>query len=301
MSRIERDLEGIPSDGAPPPPLARESTAARVAALLKLNGALGLWRKMVRNALDEHEERGRVLDAWNKRLEEHFRAAWQRQLAGQEEPKQFPGEGWTWGYMRIYMASGEGPESRPLVAAWVPPELSADLEPRTGVPLPLRWVLSLAESYAVAAAVYDATLKGVEQINPWEASAETVPGFYECMLDEAKKLTQSDATSLDVILMRVEDHLRGHTGHKPGDAQTSKGSGGRRRLAETTLKFQIYDRIRREHVAGIARRDIPERLRSDKDLMEQVKAAKLTVNKKLVKNALAYFNRPRKTQQTPPS
>ena len=54
-------------------------------------------------------------------------------------------------------------------------------------------------------------------------------------------------------------------------------------------KFQVYERIKREHDAGTRPSDIPKQLRDDKDFAEQVEKAKLKLDRKLVKNALAYF------------
>jgi hypothetical protein len=117
-------------------------------------------------------------------------------------------------------------------------------------------------------------------------------------LKEFDKVVNDADEAVNTLKDYVSDELEAWEAADETDSRTTKRKGGRRRLAETDPKFQVYDRIRREHGAGTARSDIPERLRSDRDFMEQVEAAKLRLNRNLVKAALAFFEQ-RKKQETP--
>lgn len=89
--------------------------------------------------------------------------------------------------------------------------------------------------------------------------------------------------------------LRASAGNDPAEGEQPKQQGktrGKRPLEQSNpLKFQIYDRIRREQrQLGEQYADIVARLKSDKDFAEQVTAAKLKLNAKLVRQALAFFD-----------
>jgi hypothetical protein len=94
--------------------------------------------------------------------------------------------------------------------------------------------------------------------------------------------------------------LRVACGKGPADRkQSGRGRGGRGKRngppkleKRNPAKFQIYQRIKQEHEAGVGRGDIPARLKADRDFVEQVKEAKLTLNKKLVNAAFAFFAQP---------
>lgn len=60
-------------------------------------------------------------------------------------------------------------DGKPPLEAWLAAELLPDLDPDDGPPLPVpkKRVVSLAERYAVLAAVWDARWVGEEKINPW--------------------------------------------------------------------------------------------------------------------------------------
>jgi hypothetical protein len=94
------------------------------------------------------------------------------------------------------------------------------------------------------------------------------------------------------------------TGRKRGQSEGSRKrqpKGGKPRLEKSDpLKYKVYQRIKREHEAGVKPADIVDRLKTDTDFVVQVSEAELKLNSRLVKNALAYFV-PRKKQQTPPS
>jgi hypothetical protein len=125
------------------------------------------------------------------------------------------------------------------------------------------------------------------------------------------------------------EHRRGEragTGRDQGGAGTGEGAGADNDPAEgkqaegrgskikarrpgpkplkekNPVKFQVYERIQREHQAGEQFHATIERLKHDRQFLEQVQEVKLKPNPKLVRNALAYFdtqNR-RNNQQIPP-
>jgi hypothetical protein len=77
-------------------------------------------------------------------------------------------------------------------------------------------------------------------------------------------------------------------------ANKAQRKGGRPRLAETDPKLQVYQRIRRECESGESPAAIRDRLKADKDFMELLKAARLSL-RTAFKNARAYF-----AQREPP-
>src|SRR5262249_40848475 len=110
---------------------------------------------------------------------------------------------------------------------------------------------SLAECYTILAAIHDATLDGVECINPWSAARETTPlsrgVSYHILIDKVKDLPASGAASLIVALSRVEQDLQ------------ACGSGpkkrGRHRLSpERLAKYQdIKERWERAKSARVSK------------------------------------------------
>jgi hypothetical protein len=72
------------------------------------------------------------------------------------------------------------------------------------------------------------------------------------------------------------------------------------------LKFQVYERIQKEHRPGAEYADTVGRLKDDKEFTEQVEDAGLKLDSKLVRKALALFdqrerNEARKKQETDPA
>jgi hypothetical protein len=109
--------------------------------------------------------------------------------------------------------------------------------------------------------------------------------------------------------------LSKHCSQKPGQSKPqpdqggkttkakSKRGGGRQPLEkQNPLKFQVYKRIHREHQPSEEYQDTLDRLKNDKDFVQQVADAKLKLNSKLVRNALAFFDQrnrnARKEQET---
>jgi hypothetical protein len=188
-----------------------QTIAKRVARLLRKYGALNHWREMVRAAFTEFMERLRGERHWSEQRAAHYKTVWERIQKGESEPNEPPAEGWIKEFGHVHL---DGVFPLPTLLTWVPPELSDANMLRANLPLPLPEgeQLSLASCYTVLAAIHDATLKGVEYINPWKAAKETMPpafgAWYYGLPNKARELPASDAASLLVILERVEEHLQ---------------------------------------------------------------------------------------------
>jgi hypothetical protein len=86
-------------------------------------------------------------------------------------------------------------------------------------------------------------------------------------------------------------------------ADKRKRRGGKPPLEQThPLRFQVYQRIEREHQPGDDYKDTVDRLKGNKDFTDQVEAAGLKLSTKLVRKALALFDQrqreARKKQET---
>jgi hypothetical protein len=121
----------------------------------------------------------------------------------------------------------------------------------------------------------------------------------ETRLDEARNPVRPEGAIVEA----------GQEAAAPETAKPSEEATPRRtkpRLEESEpLKFQVYTRIHQEHTAGIKAGQIAERLKADKNFMEQVNDARLNLNSKLVRAALACFAQrkrspTRKNQETDP-
>jgi hypothetical protein len=76
-----------------------------------------------------------------------------------------------------------------------------------------------------------------------------------------------------------------------------KGKGGKPPLEKSSpLKFQVYQRIQQEHQPGNKYLDTVDRLKADRQFAEQVKEASLKLDSKLVRKALAFFDRRKRAQ-----
>jgi hypothetical protein len=100
---------------------------------------------------------------------------------------------------------------------------------------------------------------------------------------------------------RRPDQTGGAAGGKAGNG---KRKGGKPPLEKSAnqkdkLKLQIYERIQRLKNGGSRPAEILKRLKGEKDFMEQVKEAGLTLNMPLLNAAKAFYNQPnRKMKET---
>jgi hypothetical protein len=105
--------------------------------------------------------------------------------------------------------------------------------------------------------------------------------------------------ALDALEQALEPALQQEAGKRPcrpSDAKTRKRT--KRPLEDSNpLKLQVYERVRREHGAGKKGKALLDCLKEDKDFAEQVREAKLTLDRVLVKNALAFFAQPKRNNQ----
>ncbi len=104
----------------------------------------------------------------------------------------------------------------------------------------------------------------------------------------------------------VSDPAIGERSEAEGRCQRKRGGGTRPPLEKSNpLQFQVYQRIRQAHGKGEKYLNTIERLKSDKQFLEQVHEAKLKLNCKLVRKALAFIDqrerRRTNNQQVPPA
>jgi hypothetical protein len=139
------------------------------------------------------------------------------------------------------------------------------------------------------------------------------PSFFD-QIDRWLRLEYGpDSDTYAVPLKTVADLVEAKVTNSQGgvgqgkDAGKKKRRGGKPPLEKTnSLKFQIYERIQREHQPGEDYADVVSRLKEDKDFGQQVKDAGLKLTPKLVRAALAFFDQrkrdaARKKQETDPA
>lgn len=140
----------------------------------------------------------------------------------------------------------------------------------------------------------------------------TIPNTPELALDELEQVLTVLRTAgprLPKVDVKQADAAAGSdaAGGEQADGRGSQSKArrpGPKTLKEKKpLKYQVYERIQREHQAGEQSHDTIERLKRDRQFLEQVQEAKLRLNPKLVRNALAYFDTQsrRNNQRIPPT
>lgn len=138
--------------------------AKKVNALLALSGAKERFRERVKEAAAEYYGRS---DAKQRREKARVEAV---RSTGDllRSPRLLPDPTKSFCCQRrIFDPNAPGESS--LREAWLPAELSPDLDPDDSLPLPVpdNREVSLAERFAVLAAVWDVLWKGDEKIDPW--------------------------------------------------------------------------------------------------------------------------------------
>jgi hypothetical protein len=249
MARPEDELEGFLTDESRQPHLNCQRVAVRVAELLLEFNALDYWREMVRVAWAEADQRDRQLAAWQQKRLEFFRQEATKQSRRRSAGRLTvpPTENFPLETEEICLRDGR----KVQVSACPPPELGLDERPPIGSLLPLRWPLSIAGCYTILAAIHDATLKGVEPINPWKAARNSTPlsrGIqYHILLDKTKELHAREAASLEVALVRVEEDLQ-------ACASKPKTRGNPRMTPERLAKHRdIKERWKQAKGAGVSK------------------------------------------------
>src|SRR5262249_25897488 len=158
---------------------------ARVAELIRDRKALERWREMVLAAQAENLERIKEEKIFEAQRDVHIL----RELADlppAEDDSVTPrpqADDPILEFVKVPLLGG----GEDVAGVPIPRNLRFEARPRTEVPLPLSRFrpLSLAECYAVLATIHDATLKGVENIDPWAATEETTPVYYLLLLERA--------------------------------------------------------------------------------------------------------------------
>jgi hypothetical protein len=152
--------------------------AKKVNALLGLPGARERFRDCVKEATAEWQRRS---DTKQKRKEARTEAVKTTgiPLPTSEESSRLPPNpmdgSFSWS---AFIPDRSAPDQRSPWIAWLPAELSPDLDPDDSPPLPVPEdrEVSLAERYAVLAAVWDARWMGDEKIDPWRRWRQSRPG-----------------------------------------------------------------------------------------------------------------------------
>ena len=127
-----------------------------------------------------------------------------------------------------------------------------------------------------------------------------------CLIDTLDKGIDQQAVHA-LTLDAVAAYLKTTSISLPAGDSAPRASGTRRRRGGRVplekakpLQFQVYDRIRREHRPNEEHRDTLDRLKHDKDFIQQAQEAKLKLNTELIRLALAFFHQreARNNQQT---
>lgn len=222
--------------------------AQRVDALLIVPGARERFRERVRAAAAE----------WLRRSNEKR----QRQDARSEAVKR---TGVPYGDGRLPADPRNGAfhwledlhDGRPPMESWLPADLSPDLDPDDGLPLPVpaNREVSLAERYAVLAAVWDALWKGDEQINPWVDDEFCPEGnYYRFLVHRVKAddtefspagLSDQDEAVVQTWIADVEADL--DSGKPAAVSVALVTSGGKPvKQRKATVAARMYDLIRKD-------------------------------------------------------
>jgi hypothetical protein len=222
--------------------------AKQVDALLRLPGAKERFRERVREAATEWQRRSdgtlrREID----RSEALERLGGPSHTLAPFQPDPLPpdprdGSFRFEGYGRRHDADGAIDPRKPpdVLQAWLPAELSPDLDPDASLPLPVpeNRAVSLAERYAVLAAVWDGHWDGDEKLDPWRGwqhcrpglmseeeyaryKQEGMPGIAYAMLVNLIGLTKGDAPTV-----RLSERDRAIVDTWIADVTADLGNGG---------------------------------------------------------------------------
>jgi len=268
---------------APQPSQTWFDIARKVNALLGLPGAREHFRERVEEAAAEWQRRS---DAKRKREEARsetlkteapkFKRKWpRRRKASQPPPKRkrnFPQPGsllpkpeGSFYFAEKILAPNTGydprTDNRSFLEAWLPAELSPDLDPDDSLPLPVleNREVSLAERYAVLAAVWDARWEGDEKINSW-------PGPYDQMEREEYKREGLPGSAYELLVFLVRP--------TKGDAPTVRLRKKDRAIVQTWIADVEADLASGSHISR------PEATKIARRVDTKVDKKKLSTRKK---------------------
>jgi hypothetical protein len=185
----------------------------------------------------------------------------------------------------------------------------------------LRRLMGLALPVGIKAGATFETVEGrlnklglaVEALTHWEQAMERVDPVTIAYLDPSQEKWECQQTeSLDdqaeSLLLRLVQYAEAQLAavenlavaardHEAATAK-QKRKGGRPRLEHSNLlKLQIYQRIQHEHSPGEDYVLTVNRLKDDKDFMEQVRQANQKLDTKLVRRALAFSDQRKRDQR----
>ena len=152
------------------PPAWFVSTISSINELVSSQGVLSRFRRMVTVWQQEHECCHKEHEQWKLKRQEHFEKVVKTTPLLREETATAPQPGWVWdSYVRMpNKITQKNPNKVISISGWTPRELASPSEPVTDLPLPFDGrLLTIAEKYAIVAAIHDYSCKGRERINPW--------------------------------------------------------------------------------------------------------------------------------------
>jgi len=259
--------------------------AKKVNTLLTSEGAKERFRERVKEAADEWlrraDDKENREEARREAVEKDGVPLWSGHPS--KDPKEGPEEKRKDGSFHwVEAATDEGSGARFSLGAWLPRELSPDLDPDDSLPLPVpaKREVSLAERYAVLAAVWDARWKGGQKIDPWNGEFCREGPFYAMLVDTVKGSTPGHPSDTEAELVRrwipdVQADLARRTPKKTG----KRGPKGPRydanedaRIYEQWQAFRSGGRVSIETFARKVRGASTDRgIKAVKDALERVR------------------------------
>lgn len=206
--------------------------AQKVDALLALPGARERFQERVKEAAAESLRRSDL-----KRQREEARIEALKRTGVPYRAGRLPADPKDGSFYELQDLHDGGPD----LEAWLPADLSRDLDPDDSPPLPVRDKpeVSLAERYAVLAAVWDVHWKGDRKLNPWfedENCPEAIWYWSLLRADDPRlsgaRLTNEDAAIVQTWIDDVEADLASSTsakGNQDGTDDRKAGARGKRK------------------------------------------------------------------------
>jgi hypothetical protein len=227
--------------------------ASEIAAVTQGPGAISRFREKVGCWCKDWRCRDRAEKKWWQRYNEHA-----RQVQGddrlQNKDAGPPGSGWCFVEVQPPRKSAGQVHLPAVIGGWVPPELLPENRPDAGYPLPLpgpNCVLTLAEKYALLAAVHDEGLHGTTKLDPWQDSPDDPEGWpYRALRNTTRGLPAGDKEHVRAILGEVRRDLEQNPPSAKGER---KGKGGKPpvRQAEARKREQLVQKWRKAKEADV--------------------------------------------------
>lgn len=149
------------------------SFASDIYKLIQKHNAMARFQEMVDKWGEQHKEESDRIKEWKDKRRHHFEETVISNSRLRDKSAGPPEENWQWESYIIHKYEKTESGLRPItqdVSAWVSMELSIAAEPEVRHILPLsnKYELSLAEKYAILAAIYERGRRGTEKIPLWD-------------------------------------------------------------------------------------------------------------------------------------